>query len=471
MTPHTPPGLIRPHQSRLALLHRLFDGLCIMASLWLCTLLYHKAWSDRYALPAVIATLTFYFLAEHYDLYRSWRGASIRLEIHRLIVAWLWSVIVLVLLAFISKQSAEYSRRIILTWVVTTPVFLGLWRIGIRQALRALRARGHNSRTAVIMGAGDLGTRVARIFLRQPWMGIRLIGFYDDAVLKGARPLSGEMIEVRGSLPDLVQDARKGGIDLVYIALPMRAEAAMRYLATELADTTASVYIVPDFFIFDLLHSRWLSLGGITVVSIYENPFDGLNGWVKRVGDVIFASAVLTLTALPMAIIALGVKLSSPGPVIFRQRRYGLNGEVVEVWKFRTMMVCEDGDCVKQACRQDPRVTPFGAFLRRTSLDELPQFFNVIQGHMSIVGPRPHAVAHNEQYRRLIQGYMLRHKVKPGITGLAQINGWRGETDVLEKMERRVAYDLEYIRIWSLLLDLRIMAKTLYVGFWRRNAY
>ena len=204
---------------------------------------------------------------------------------------------------------------------------------------------------------------------------------------------------------------------------------------------------------------------------MFDTPFLGVDGWLKRVEDLAIGAVAVTVTAPLMLAIAAGVKLSSPGPVLFRQRRYGLSGKVVEVWKFRTMTAQEDGDRIAQARRADPRVTRFGAFLRRTSLDELPQFFNVLQGHMSVVGPRPHAVAHNEQYRKLVPGYMLRHKVKPGITGWAQVNGWRGETDTLDKMQKRVECDLHYIRNWSLALDVKIIALTMVRGFVQAGAY
>jgi putative colanic acid biosynthesis UDP-glucose lipid carrier transferase len=217
-----------------------------------------------------------------------------------------------------------------------------------------------------------------------------------------------------------------------------------------------------DFGGFDLLRARWSSVGDVPVMGVIENPFHGGDGFAKRVEDIILGSLILMLIAIPMAIIALGVKLTSRGPVFFKQRRYGLNGEEIRVLKFRTMTVCEDGDKVVQAQKNDQRVTKLGAILRRTSLDELPQFLQVVGGTMSIVGPRPHAVAHNEQYRALIQGYMRRHKVKPGITGWAQVNGWRGETDTLEKMEKRVQYDLEYINGWNLGLDLKIIVMTLW---------
>ena len=208
------------------------------------------------------------------------------------------------------------------------------------------------------------------------------------------------------------------------------------------------------------------------VVSVRDTPYFGVRGLIKRLSDILIASLILLLASPVMALIAVGIKLTSPGPVLFKQRRYGLDGEEISVYKFRSMTVTEDGDRIVQAKKRDPRVTPFGKFLRRSSLDELPQFFNVLQGRMSVVGPRPHAVAHNEMYRKVVKGYMIRHKVKPGITGWAQVNGLRGETDTLDKMAARIEYDLEYIRNWSVMLDLWIILKTVKVVFGGdRNAF
>jgi putative colanic acid biosynthesis UDP-glucose lipid carrier transferase len=274
-----------------------------------------------------------------------------------------------------------------------------------------------------------------------------------------------------GSIDDLIQKARTGAVDSVYIALPLQNEQLIEELVNQFADTTVSVYVVPDLFISELMHSRWVNFGGIPLVSVYETPFYGLYGWAKQVEDFILGCLILPLISPLMIAIAVAIKVTSPGPVLFKQRRYGLNGAVVEVWKFRSMTVCEDGENIPQAKKNDARVTALGAFLRRTSLDELPQFINVLQGTMSVVGPRPHALVHNEEYRKLIKGYMLRHKVKPGITGWAQVNGWRGETDTLDKMQKRVEYDLEYIQNWSLWLDLKIITLTVFHGFTGKNAY
>ena len=244
----------------------------------------------------------------------------------------------------------------------------------------------------------------------------------------------------------------------------------MKELIKALTDTTCLVILIPDVFTFNILQSRTEEVNGIPVVPIFETPLNGINMVLKRLEDIILSLVILTLISPILLIISLCVKLTSHGPVIFKQTRYGMDGKPIKVWKFRTMVVMEN-DNVTQATKNDVRVTKVGRFLRRTSLDELPQFFNVLFGGMSIVGPRPHAVIHNEQYRSLIEGYMLRHKVKPGITGWAQINGWRGETDTLEKMEKRVEYDLEYIRECSIWLDIRIIFLTIFKGFIGKTAY
>jgi putative colanic acid biosynthesis UDP-glucose lipid carrier transferase len=251
----------------------------------------------------------------------------------------------------------------------------------------------------------------------------------------------------------------------------MATQPRILQLLDDLRDTTTSIYFVPDIFVTDLIQGRFDDVGGMPVLAVCESPFTGWNGALKRVNDLVVASLLLILLAPVLLAIAAGVKSSSPGPVLFKQRRYGLDGKEIVVYKFRSMTVCEDGAQIAQAKRNDPRVTPFGAILRRTSLDELPQFINVLQGRMSIVGPRPHAVAHNEMYRKLIKGYMIRHKVKPGITGWAQVNGFRGETETVDKMRKRIDYDLEYVRTWSLGLELWIIVKTVWVLLKQKQAY
>jgi putative colanic acid biosynthesis UDP-glucose lipid carrier transferase len=305
-----------------------------------------------------------------------------------------------------------------------------------------------------------------------PWLGYTFIGYFDDRVEDEDRRLDHKQVgDIEGGFQQLLELSKKGEIDHVYITLPMCAEKRIRMFIQQLADSTVSVNIVPDFFTFNLIQSKWSNVQGIPVVSVFDTPFNAVDGVTKRIEDLVLCIIILPIIAIPMLVIAFAIKLSSPGPVIFKQQRYGVKGEIIDVWKFRTMNVCENDDLITQATPNDSRITPVGAFLRRTSLDELPQFLNVMQGTMSVVGPRPHAIAHNEYYRKEIQGYMLRHKVKPGITGQAQINGCRGETETLDKMEARIHYDLEYIKQWSLWLDIKIVILTIFKGFIDKQAY
>ena len=464
-------GIKAPHASRLSFVSSVGDALLIGISLVFVTRLYAITWSDKYNLLLAISIGLFLFVAGVQRLYTDSAVMSLTKRAVKISYIWLIIVMTLLLLGSATKTSADYSRLTMFTWFAVTPVLMILWYTALLWLQNTLYKRGWNIRRVAIAGARDLGKQVAYSLINSHNMGMKPVGFYDDRKTNGPRPLVHDPLPIVGTMEDLVRAARDGDIDVVFIALPMRAEERIKMLVSKLSDTTASVYIVPDFFMFDLLSARWGNIGGLPVVSIYDTPFYGIDGWLKRSFDVVMASAILVLIALPMLFIAAAIKLTSPGPVLFKQRRYGINGEMIEVYKFRSMTVTEEGDEVRQATKGDARVTKLGAFLRRTSLDELPQFFNVLFGSMSIVGPRPHAVSHNEEYRGLISGYMLRHKVKPGITGLAQVNGWRGETDTLEKMQKRIEYDLEYINRWSVWLDAKIVLKTITHGFIDKNAY
>lgn len=464
-------GIIRPHEARLDFLNRLADAALIMSTLLLICRAYAEDWTDAYSLAGLAGVVIFYLSGQANGLYRAWRSEPLKNEIFTIWGTWAVVVPVLLLLAFATKTSESYSRFVSLAWFAGAPMVLSASRLVVRLMLQQLRLRGRNTRTVAFAGASQLAESVARNIVRAPWMGMEIVGYYDDRHPDRVHQIPSELGTLKGNLDRLLIEARAGRVDQVYICLPFKAEPRINEIIRRLADTTASVYLAYDFGGFDILHAEWGSVGDVPVMSIVENPFGGVDGWSKRFEDVVLGSIILALIALPMMIIALGVKLTSRGPVFFRQRRYGLNGEEIGVLKFRTMTVCEDGPSVVQATRNDARVTPFGGFLRRTSLDELPQFLHVITGSMSIVGPRPHAVAHNEQYRSMIQGYMLRHKVKPGITGWAQVNGWRGETDTLEKMEKRVEFDLAYIRNWQLIWDIKIIFLTVFGAAKSRNAY
>lgn len=464
-------GMIRLHSSKLAFVFRLSDAAIIAITLLLALYLRGVAADDQYLFPALLAIIFFSVVGPSFGIYQSLRGTTLLQMLWPVITTWGIAVFILLSLAYFFKTSSEYSRIAIGIWFVITPLALAGWRLAVRSVLSYFRAKGYNTRSVAIIGAGDAGHRIGRVIEETPSYGLNLKGYFDNRKGGDGRIAKDLNAPILGGFDDLIRRAKNNEFDLIYIALALKGEEQIAKLIAELSDTTASVHLVPDFLIFNLLHSRWINLGSVPTISIHESPFSGVDGWLKRAEDIVLSSLILTLIAIPMLIIAARVKLSSPGPVLFKQRRYGVDGKPIEVWKFRSMIVCDNGDTVVQAKKGDARITPFGAFLRRTSLDELPQFINVLTGEMSIVGPRPHAVAHNEEYRKLISGYMLRHKVKPGITGWAQVNGWRGETDTLDKMEKRVEHDLNYIRNWSLWWDLKIVFRTVFTGFVGKNAY
>ena len=372
-----------------------------------------------------------------------------------ILVEWAKVVAILLFLGFAFNFEAHFSRLVVLDWFCAAPIALLIVQALRMRALSILAESNHPR--YIIVGANNVGFE---LFRRLPQRGF--LGFFD---FRSADRVSQviDLARLAGHCKDLASYARGHGVTAIYIALPLSNAPRIGEMIHELRDTTASIYFVPDVFAFDVIQGRLIDLNGIPAISVCDTPFHGMDAVLKRAFDVVFASLALIAAAPVMTLIAFAVKISSRGPILFRQRRYGLNGEEIKVCKFRSMTVCEDGPVVRQASADDQRVTRIGRFIRRTSLDELPQLFNVLQGTMSLVGPRPHAIAHNEKYRRLISGYMIRHKVRPGITGLAQVNGMRGETQNVEKMAQRVRYDLMYLRNWSPWLDLKILFRSLLV--------
>lgn len=420
---------------------------------------------------ALLAMGTFHMLAELLGVYRQWQGIGFAREATTLLLSWAITLVGLKVLGIFSVYSTELSTPSLSLWFFVSPILSLSLRVCQRWYSRAMIARGINIRRFAIVGVNDLGIQLARNVRAMPSLGLKLSGYYDDRPATRTAELPQDVERKLGKIDDLIASAKSGEVQVVFITLPMRAEKRIRSVIQQLTDTTASVYIVPDLFVFQMLNSRWSNIDGMPVVSVFENPLFGVDGVLKRTLDLAIATVALLVAAIPMAIIAMAVKLTSRGPVLFKQKRYGLDGREINVWKFRSMTVCEDGANVTQAKQNDSRLTSIGGFLRKSSLDELPQIFNVIAGQMSLVGPRPHANAHNEFYRKQIDGYMLRHKVKPGITGLAQVNGCRGETETIDKMEKRVFFDHQYIREWSIWLDLQIILRTFSVVFSRQNAY
>jgi len=464
-------GTLRKHEAWVSSLQRLADAAVVILAQVLARYLHREPWGEQTMTVTVLGLLIFGFAAEVGGLYRPYRMETIAREIRDTLVSWLPVPLALLAFWFFTKTSTQYSRVAASIWFVVAPIMLCTLRASARVGLRILRAQGHNTRRVAILGCTKDAERLASALDGLPWLGLDLQGVYDDRSEKRRHTPKHPKCKVLGTANDLVEQCRKGAIDVVYVALPLRAELRTAGILSELADTTVTVYMVADFLYYSLLRAHWSQVGGIPVVSVHNSPFEGVVAWVKRLEDLVIGSMIVLITLIPMAFIAVAIKVSSPGPVFFRQWRYGLCGKKIRILKFRTMTVCEDGPEVRQVQKNDSRVTAIGRFLRRTSLDEFPQFLQVLTGELSLVGPRPHAVAHNEQYRSLIHGYMLRHMVKPGITGWAQVNGWRGETAELDKMEQRVQHDLEYIRNWNLLLDLKIIFLTIFGAKKGRNAY
>ncbi|CAN5427940.1 undecaprenyl-phosphate glucose phosphotransferase [soil metagenome] len=405
-----------------------------------------------------------------FDIYRFQRGASLWIETRNLASAWVTVIAILAVALFVIKAGAEFSRLWIGTWAIAGFVALVIFRIAIRVALRLIRRKGFNLRFVAIAGAGELGLDVARRLAASPWTGLKVVGLYDDDPRLQQQKLEG--VQVRGGLHRLPHEVAKLGIDQVWIALPLQHGKKVTALMNHLSRLPVQVTFVPDIYGFQLLNHAIGEVAGFPVIHLMQSPMSGAKGFLKALEDKLLAALLLLAASPIMLLIVLGVKMSSPGPIFFRQLRGGLQGERIWVWKFRSMRhQAEPNGQVSQAVPGDARVTPFGAFLRRTSLDELPQFFNVLMGDMSIVGPRPHAVEHDKFYRQKIDAYMLRHHVKPGITGWAQVNGWRGETGEILKMEMRIKHDLYYINNWSLWFDLRIIFMTIFMMLAGRNAH
>ncbi len=443
----------------LNLVEALLDPLVLVLSLWIVSVvILGRLNPAEVILSLIVFSLTY--------------PGSTRLNqtpwrvIRNIVVGWLTIFGLLMAFGYASGYLRYFDSDVLLTWFWVAPAA----QVGAHFLLRWTTPAVHGrAKRAVVAGMNEQGIALAEGLRRDIYSNTQLLGFFDDR--SDNRLNHRDEAPLLGKLGDLSGFVKKNHIDLIYLSLPMATQQRILSILDGLRDTTASIYFVPDTFVTDLIQGRMGTVSGIPLVAVCETPFTGYNGIVKRTSDIVLSLLIIALISPLLVLIALAIKLSSPGPVLFRQRRYGLDGREIVVYKFRSMTVMEDGESIKQAEKGDPRITRLGAFLRATSLDELPQFYNVLQGRMSIVGPRPHAIAHNELYRKLIKGYMVRHKVRPGITGWAQVNGYRGETETLDKMKGRIELDLNYLRNWSLRLDLHIIAKTVVVMFKRDNAW
>lgn len=417
----------------------------------------------------LIGALLVMVYSASFSVYGSWRGRRKINLLGRLCISYVvtWATVMGLLAA--THQADYFSRLWLGFWFLTGLAGSIVFRAGVYFSLSRMRARGHNMKRVIIVGSGRSVERAHRRLVDNPWLGLSL---HKMLITDDIEPVGVAPCPILESLDQLSQIVNAEGVNEVWICLPLREEERVNEVLYELRHSTVNIRYFPDLSGYRLLNHKATEVAGLYALDLSCSPLDGFNRFVKNFEDRVLGLVIFFFITPLLLLIAIGVKLSSPGPVIFKQYRHGMDGRRINVYKFRSMKIHQEANGrVTQARRSDERITAFGRFLRRTSLDELPQFFNVIQGKMSIVGPRPHALAHNEHYKELVESYMKRHKVKPGITGWAQVNGLRGETDTLDKMRKRVEYDLFYIENWSLFFDMRIIGLTLWKGFLNKNAF
>lgn len=437
----------------------LFDVLLIASAGYAIYIWRHQALDDAAGLEQLYAALVAIagmLLAVFSDsVYKSWRVNDLGVMLRSIVVVWTSIWLMLLLGLFLTKYANEVSRFWFVVWGGGALITLLLQRFLVYLSLRWLRKQGYNFKTVLLVGNGAMKEQVTQAIEAAAWSGLRIVGQISVADLT-----------TYAKLPEDEQPHE------IWLCIPLSDESGIKQAMDLLRFSLANIRLVPDWFSLKLLNHGISEAVGIPMLDLSHSPVTGMVWLLKAIEDRVLAGIIFIAISPLMILIALAIKLTSPGPVFFKQKRHGWNGEVINVYKFRSMVVHKEAkEKITQAIKSDARVTPLGGFLRRTSLDELPQFINVLQGRMSIVGPRPHAVEHNEHYKEKVPRYMLRHKVKPGITGWAQIHGFRGETDTLEKMEKRVEYDLYYIEHMSIWLDLQIIATTILKGFIHRNAY
>lgn len=457
---------IRKFNDKSRIYKQALDGISIGLGLWCSCILIGIAFEDRFLWGLIVSYLFFIMLAEYNEVYDCDHPATFFKKIQKVILSWGFLLSILTIASNFFSVLNFFTIDLYLFWFLVSTIAFATWRLVYYQYLEGFRL---DDRRVAIAGGNHMAVRLAESITKFNWRGEQLIGIYDDRSHNNSRVVIPKKVASLGNFDNMISDARAKKFDVVYLVLPLHAEKRMFEQTEKLADTTVSVYIVPDFTPFDLLNPSLTSVNGIPLVSIFEAPFlqyYSFEDFMKRLFDIFFGLILLSICIIPMTLIACGIKMTSKGPVIFRQNRYGIDGHRIEIYKFRSMDVCEKGEDSVQAVRNDPRVTTIGRYLRKYSLDELPQLFNVLMGTMSLVGPRPHSIALNERFRQQIHGYMLRHKMKPGMTGWAQVNGFRGQTDTLDKMKGRIQCDLEYLEHWTLYFDFKIILLTILRGAW-----
>lgn len=466
-------GLIGKNAATLEIVMRAVDVIALISAGQLASVLHFGYLVDQasqiHSTLLYLCSFGAFLVFEKMGLYRSWRGRKPSRMLGNLSLSWAIVLALGMLFSFLIHRSGEVSRLWIFYWFLIGSGFIVAVRWVIYSVLRHLRKNGLNTKRVVIVGYDSVGQEMHRRANTQNWFGYEVIAVYaEDGDLPDG---SLQKVKFLACLDDLPAFVEKNHVDEIWIALSINASTQPQKLQYLLRNALVDIRWIPDTFSIRMLSSDMGDFLGFPTVDLNRPISSGLHGVAKEIFDKLFALSVLIVLLPFFAVIAICIKSDSPGPVFFKQSRHGLNGKLFSVYKFRTMKLHVENGELTQTTKNDVRVTSFGQFMRRTSIDELPQFINVLLGDMSIVGPRPHALQHNDLYKDQIDIYMLRHRVKPGITGWAQIHGFRGETDTLDKMAERVQFDLYYIRNWSFRMDLRIIIWTAFKGWTGKNAY
>ena len=451
----------------LSIVAQLLDslGTSVLSLMIYCTYWRTLEIPSEYISILIINTLLILSVFPNFGLYYSWRGRSKLQRNASVGYAWLTVLMALVVLTFAMKNSAAFSRVWFFTWGITAYFYLVIYRLVFDFILERLRKKGINRKKILVFGAGEVGREVQKKLKENYEVGFDVAVFVDDNSALHGTTIDGVLVNAPGKLMELLDDCHE-----LWIALPLRAEKRVLEVLHLTRHLTAVIRFIPDIYNFRLLNHSITEIASIPIIEINGTPMSSTSHVIKRIEDIVLSLLIAILISPIVILVAILIKLTSKGPIVYKQYRHGWNGKTIKIYKFRSMYF-DDKDNFIQATKNDSRITPIGRFIRRTSIDEFPQFLNVLQGRMSIVGPRPHPISMNEDYKDKIDNYMQRHKVKPGVTGWAQVNGLRGETETMEKMEKRIEYDLFYIQNWSIWFDLKIILLTIFKGFMGKNAY
>jgi putative colanic acid biosynthesis UDP-glucose lipid carrier transferase len=474
LTPGSGRSVLQRRNSISNTLQPVLDGLAVLGVAYWLIDLHLGALDTAYTILLLLLMGALAVAYDHYAIYRS--NVNFSRKVFTLFKAWTAAFAFLFILGFLTKQSENYSRLLVGQLFLAGFASQLLLHVLMRALQLSILKHSHTPDNALIIGTGRLANFLYQKISSNPWMETNVVGCVqiktgESAPMPDATVQGGKYPPVLGDIGDIEEILKSHAVRTVYFVTPLDTAEIIEELYFKLLDKHITVHWIPDIFSLRLVNHSVREIAGIPVLTLSETPLTGTRLLIKSLEDFILSAIILVMIAPVLIAVAIAVKLDSPGPVFFRQKRMGWNGKIFRIWKFRSMHVHQpESGVVQQAQKNDPRITRVGAFIRRTSLDELPQVFNVLAGEMSLVGPRPHAIQHDEEYSRRIADYFARHNIKPGITGLAQVRGYRGETKDIEQMIQRVESDIEYINNWSLGLDISILLRTT-TAFTGKNAY